>query len=239
MERMKVAEMIELKNVVKNYKDGDKTISALNEVNLKLEDNEFLVVLGPSGSGKSTLINIMSALDRSDLGQVLYDGVDICGLKEEKLTRFRRENIGFIFQAYYLLPDLNVENNIRMGANLIGNRSYEDIIEMLDLKEMGKRMPYQLSGGQQQRVAIARALTKKPKVLFCDEPTGALDEKTGKQVLTLLQNYRKKYNITIVMVTHNTGIAEMATRIVRMNSGNIMEDRKNEKILDAANVRWA
>lgn len=231
--------MIEMRNVVRKYKDGDKDIVALNEVDLKLDDNEFLVILGPSGSGKSTLINVMSALDRCDLGQVLYDDTNICKYNEKKLTKFRRENIGFIFQAYYLLPDLNVENNIRMGANLVENNDYQDIIEILDLKDMLKRMPYQLSGGQQQRVAIARALAKKPRVLFCDEPTGALDEKTGKQVLTLLQNYQKKHNITIVMVTHNSGIADMATRVIRMNSGNIIEDKKNENVIAAVNVRWA
>ena len=231
--------MIELRNVVKKYKDGDREIIALNEIDLKISDNEFLVILGPSGSGKSTLINVMSALDRVDSGQVIHGDSDISKLSDSKLTKFRRDNIGFIFQAYYLLPDLNVENNIRMGANLTKNKDYENIIAKLSLKDLLKRMPYQLSGGQQQRVAIARALSKKPKVLFCDEPTGALDEKTGKQVLKLLQNFQKEHNITIVMVTHNTGIAEMATRVIKMNSGNIIEDTKNDKVISASNVRWA
>lgn len=231
--------MIELRNVVKKYKDGDKEIIALNEIDLKISDNEFFVILGPSGSGKSTLINVMSALDRVDLGQVIHEDSDISNLSDSKLTKFRRDNIGFIFQAYYLLPDLNVENNIRMGANLTKNKDYENIIAELSLGDLLKRMPYQLSGGQQQRVAIARALAKKPKVLFCDEPTGALDEKTGKQVLKLLQNFQKEHNITIVMVTHNTGIAEMATRVIKMNSGNIIEDTKNDKVISASNMRWA
>lgn len=231
--------MIEMKNLVKYYQDGEKKIAALDEVSLSVGGKDFVVILGPSGSGKSTLINVMSALDRCDMGTIEYEGQRISDLSDRKMTQFRRNNVGFIFQEYYLLPDLNVENNIRMGGYLSQNNEYGEIIEMLDLKDLLKRMPYQLSGGQQQRVAIARALAKKPKVLFCDEPTGALDEKTGKQVLALIQKYQKKNNIAVVMVTHNQGIAAMATKIIRMNSGRIIQEEVNENVVNAADVRWA
>ncbi|MDR2888465.1 MAG: ABC transporter ATP-binding protein [Lachnospiraceae bacterium] len=231
--------MIKVSNAVKYYKDGEKKIAALSEVSLTVGNNELVVILGPSGSGKSTLINVMSALDRCDMGKIEYDGTVITDLPDRKMTRFRRDNVGFIFQEYYLLPDLTVENNIRMGASLAKNTDYGEIISMLDLDQLMKRMPYQLSGGQQQRVAIARALAKKPQVLFCDEPTGALDEATGKQVLSLLQDYQRKNNIAIVMVTHNQGIAAMASKVVRMNSGRIISEEINQNIADAADVRWA
>ncbi|HAU86669.1 MAG TPA: ABC transporter ATP-binding protein [Lachnospiraceae bacterium] len=231
--------MIKVQNLVKQYADGEGKIFALNDVSLEVENKEFVVILGPSGSGKSTLINVMSALDRCDLGSVIYDGEDITKYSDRKLTQFRRNNIGFIFQSYYLLPDLTVENNIRLGANLVHNTDYNTILETLNIKDYLKRMPYQLSGGQQQRVAIARALAKKPKILFCDEPTGALDEETGKLVLSLLQKYQEDNDVSIVMVTHNQGIADMATKVVKMNSGKIIEQYKNDTIVPAFRVRWA
>ncbi len=231
--------MIRVKNVVKTYADGEGKVYALNDVSLEVEEKDFMVILGPSGSGKSTLINIMSALDRCDLGRVLYDDLDITQLNEKRLTAFRREKVGFIFQSYYLLPDLNIENNIRMGASLVHNDDYGEIIEMLNLKDFLKRMPYQLSGGQQQRVSIARALAKKPKVLFCDEPTGALDEEHGKQVLALLQKYQENNTVSMIVVTHNQGIAAMANKIVRVNSGKIVEVQENDHVVPAAEVRWA
>ncbi|MGI6256711.1 MAG: ABC transporter ATP-binding protein [Anaerovoracaceae bacterium] len=231
--------MIQIENAVKTYKDGDGKIFALNDVTLDIGEEDFVVILGPSGSGKSTLINVMSGLDRCDLGRILYDGEDITLLKERELTLFRRKTVGFIFQSYYLLPDLNVENNIRMGANLVNNDDYREIVELLGLRELLNRMPFQLSGGQQQRVAIARALAKKPKVLFCDEPTGALDETHGKQVLSLLQKYQRENRVSIIMVTHNPGIASMATKVVKMNSGKIIGVKTNRQPEPASKVRWA
>ncbi len=225
--------------MVKTYADGTGKIYALNDVSIEVEEKDFMVILGPSGSGKSTLINVMSALDNCDLGKILYDDLDITQLKEKELVTFRRANIGFIFQSYYLLPDLNVENNIRMGANLVNNNDYKDIIEMLNIGDYLKRMPYQLSGGQQQRVSIARALAKKPKVLFCDEPTGTLDEIHGKQVLALLQKYQENNSVSIIMVTHNQGISAMANKVVRFKSGKIIDVVKNDKVLSAAEVRWS
>ncbi|HBA70175.1 MAG TPA: ABC transporter ATP-binding protein [Lachnospiraceae bacterium] len=231
--------MIRLKNVVKTYADGEGRVYALDDVSLEVEKKDFTVILGPSGSGKSTLVNVMSGLDRCDMGRIFYDDADITKLKEKELVAFRRENVGFVFQAYYLLPDLNVENNIRMGANLVHNEDYDEIVEMLNIKDYLKRMPYQLSGGQQQRVSIARALAKKPKVLFCDEPTGALDETHGKQVLALLQKYQEANPVSIVMVTHNQGISAMANKVVRVNSGKIIEVSENDSVLSAAEVRWS
>lgn len=231
--------MIRLKNVVKTYADGEGRVYALDDVSLEVEKKDFTVILGPSGSGKSTLVNVMSGLDRCDMGRIFYDDLDITKLKEKELVAFRRENVGFVFQAYYLLPDLNVENNIRMGANLVHNEDYDEIVEMLNIKDYLKRMPYQLSGGQQQRVSIARALAKKPKVLFCDEPTGALDETHGKQVLALLQKYQEANPVSIVMVTHNQGISAMANKVVRVNSGKIIEVSENDSVLSAAEVRWS
>ncbi len=230
--------MIKLQQVIKKYADGDNELYALNDIDLEIDNNEFAVILGPSGSGKSTLMNIMSGLDSCDFGKVQVDGIDITNLSEEKRTQFRRKNIGFIFQSYYLMSDLNVESNIQMGAFLGNNKNYQSIVDELNLETLLKRLPYQLSGGQQQRVAIARALSKKPKILFCDEPTGALDEEHGKQVLNLIQKYQKENNITVIMVTHNPSIANMANKVIRMNSGNIVSVTKNDSPVSVAEINW-
>lgn len=183
-------------------------------------------------------MNIMSGLDTSNFGKVLVDGLDITGLSESERGSFRREHIGFIFQSYYLMTDFNVESNIQMGAYLVKNKDYEDIIDSLKLNHLLKRMPFELSGGQQQRVAIARAFAKKPKILFCDEPTGALDEENGKQVLNLIQKYQMENNVTVIMVTHNPGIAKMANKVVKMNSGNIVDITENISPISADQVNW-
>lgn len=230
--------MIKVRQLIKKYADGEKDLYALNEIDLEISKGEFVVILGPSGSGKSTLMNIMSGLDDCDFGKVLIDELDITALTEAERTRFRRENIGFIFQSYYLMADLNVENNIKMGAFLVKNKDYDNVIDSLNLTHLLKRMPFQLSGGQQQRVAIARALSKKPKILFCDEPTGALDEEHGKQVLNLIQKYQIENHVTVVMVTHNPGIAQMANTVIKMNSGNIIDIIKNPSPISATQVKW-
>lgn len=231
--------MLVLDNIVKTYPNGDSKLNALDHVKLKIEDNEFVVVLGPSGSGKSTLMNVASGLDTCDAGTVRYNECEITKMSEKERTQFRRKHVGFIFQSYYLLPELTIENNIRMGAALTGQSDYAQIVEALGIQDLLQRYPYQLSGGQQQRVAIARSLAKKPQLLFCDEPTGALDEKSGKSVLRMLEYFHKDNNITIVMVTHNTGFARMATRVIRMNSGRIIEDRKNDAPVSADEVIWS
>ena len=231
--------MLKLENVVKTYPNGENDVHGLDHVQLEIAENEFVVVLGPSGSGKSTLINVASGLDTCDAGIVRFNDTEITKMSEKERTLFRRKNVGFVFQSYYLLPELTVENNIRMGAMLGDQVDYMQIVEALEIDSLMPRFPYQLSGGQQQRVAIARSLAKRPKVLFCDEPTGALDEKSGKAVLQMLENFRNKHSLTIVMVTHNTGIAQMATRVIRMNSGKIIEDKKNDHPIPAKDITWS
>lgn len=230
--------MISVNNLVKTYDNGESKLYALNEASFEIDNNEFVVILGPSGSGKSTLLNSVSGLEKPDRGSIKYDGREICGLDNRQLTAFRREKTAFIFQAYYLLPALNVEANIRMGANLAGVKDIAAIIEAVGLKGKEKSFPYQLSGGEQQRVSIARALAKKPEVLFCDEPTGALDEETGRQILKYLTALQKSGNLTIVMVTHNTNISRLANRIIKMNSGKIVEVVKNSKPAQVDEIAW-
>ncbi len=217
--------MIELKGVRKSYGANE----VLKGIDLRIEDQDYLVILGASGSGKSTLLNILSGLEKPDQGEVLYDGENIASLSESQLTKFRKDNIAFIFQQYYLLQELTVEQNVKMGAHLAKNQDYLPIIEAMGLKEKLHQYPSELSGGEQQRVAIARALAKKPKVLFLDEPTGALDEATGRQILSYIAQMKKELGFTLVMVTHNEHIAQLANTVVRVNSGQIQDITVNEE----------
>lgn len=196
------------------------------------------MILGASGSGKSTLLNCLSGLERVDGGSIEYDGVNVARLSDKELTKFRKDNIGFIFQQYYLLPNMTVEKNVRMGADLAGNADYAEIIKAVGLEEKIAKYPSELSGGEQQRVSVARALAKKPNVLFLDEPTGALDEKTGRQVLDYICKLHRKYGFTVIMVTHNANIAEIANTVVRMNSGKIAEIYTNETQKTAYEIGW-
>lgn len=230
--------MIQINGLTKTYENGESRLYALNNVSIEIEDNEFAVILGPSGSGKSTLLNTVSGLEKADSGSIKYDGRDISCLDQKQLTAFRREKTSFIFQAYYLLPALNVESNIRMGANLSGAKDYDKIIEAVGLAGKEKKLPRELSGGEQQRVSIARALAKKPQVLFCDEPTGALDEATGRQILKYLIELQKNSNFIIMMVTHNANIARLATKVIRMNSGKIVDIHRNPSPDDVDNIGW-
>ncbi len=230
--------MLRIENLVKSYQNGRELLYALNAVSLSIDDEEFVVILGPSGSGKSTLLNVISGLEQPDSGSVTYDDYEICGLNQKELTLFRRDKTAFIFQAYYLLPFLTVESNIKMGADLKGNKNISDIIDALGLGGLEKRLPYELSGGQQQRVSIARALAKKPDFLFCDEPTGALDEETSKQILTFLKQLQKQLKFTIIMVTHNASIAQIATKVIKMTSGKIVEVTSNAHPRDVNEITW-
>lgn len=215
--------MIEAKGVTKSYGLGESKTDVLKGIDLRISDGDFAVILGASGSGKSTLLNCLSGLERVDGGSIEYDGLNIAELSDKALTKFRKENIGFIFQQYYLLPDMTVDKNVRMGADLAGNADYREIIKAVGLEAKAAKYPSELSGGEQQRVSVARALAKKPKVLFLDEPTGALDEKTGRQVLDYICKLHTEYGFTIVMVTHNANIAEMANTVIRMNSGKLLK----------------
>lgn len=230
--------MTELVNVCKSYGSGDSRTDALKDVSLTVRNGEYVVILGASGGGKSTLLNVMSGLETPDCGEVIYDGVDISKLKDRELTEFRRKNVGFVFQQYYLLPDMTVEKNVRMGADLAGNKNYADVIAAVGLENKRKKYPSELSGGEQQRVSVARALAKKPSVLFLDEPTGALDEQTGRQVLDYIIKLKRELGFTMVAVTHNENIAYTADRIIKMNSGRIADMIENGTPKSAYEIGW-
>lgn len=230
--------MIKSENIRKFYGTGDRRSEILKGISMEIERGSFTVILGASGSGKSTLLNVLSGLERTDEGSVLYDGENIEKLTDSGLTEFRKRKIGFIFQQYYLLPNLNVDKNVKMGAQLGGNKDYREIIKALGLAEKSDKYPNQLSGGEQQRVAVARALAKNPEVLFLDEPTGALDEETGRQVLDCISELRQKSGFTIIMVTHNANIAEMAQRVIKMNSGKIAGEYENKAPKTAYEIGW-
>ena len=230
--------MIKIDKLTKYYGKNESRFKALDEVSLSIEKGEFVVILGASGSGKSTLLNVMSGLESIDEGSVSYDDYHLESMKEKELTKFRKENTAFIFQQYYLLPHLNVEKNVRMGADLANNKDILPYIEAVGLADKRKKFPSELSGGEQQRVAIARALSKKPKVLFLDEPTGALDEKTGRLVLDYIIKLQKEQGFTMIMVTHNANIAETADRIIRMNSGKIIDSTTNKVKKTAYEIGW-
>ncbi len=230
--------MIAISEITKSYGNGDGKTQVLKGITMQINEGDFVVVLGASGSGKSTFLNVISGLERPDSGSVTYGSLEITKLSDSKLTRFRKDNIGFIFQQYYLLQNMTVEKNVRMGAELADNGDYREIITAVGLEDKSKKYPSELSGGEQQRVSVARALAKKPKVLFLDEPTGALDEETGRQVLDYICKLHKEYGFTIVMVTHNQNIAEMANTVVKMNSGKISEISVNKVRKTAYEIGW-
>lgn len=229
-----------LKNVNKVYKTGDIETYALKDVSLEIKQGELLVIVGPSGSGKSTLLNVISGLDSPTSGEISFNGEVISKYDSKKLTKFRRDNLGFIFQQYNLLQNLTVKENIEIGA-AIGKNPFEidEIIQKVGIESEKNKYPYQLSGGQQQRVSIARSVAKNPDILFCDEPTGALDEATGKQVLDILQKMNEEFKTTTVVITHNPNIALMADRVIKMNSGRIAEIVKNEFKKNAFEINWS
>ena len=230
--------MIKVNDIIKSYGNGESRLQVLQGIHLEINDGDFVVILGASGSGKSTLLHVISGLERPDSGEVFYDSTDITVLSDNELTAFRKENIGFIFQQYYLLPNMDVDRNVKMGADLAGNKNYREVIEAFGLGEKLHKYPSELSGGEQQRISVARALAKKPRVLFLDEPTGALDEQTGRQVLDYIYRLKNKYGFTMVMVTHNLNIAEMAKTVIKMNSGKISDIYQNEVQKTAYEIGW-
>ena len=218
--------ILETVSLNKHYGKGEGLVKAIDNTNIKIKEGEFIAIVGKSGSGKSTLLHMLGALDRPTSGKVLIDNNDISNMKEEQLAVFRRRKIGFIFQYYNLIPSVNVWENIVLPVGLDGRRVdvefTNDILKTLGLDSKKKNMPNTLSGGQQQRVAIARALASKPAIILADEPTGNLDSKTEEEVLTLLKMSAKKYNQTIVMITHDEGIAQMADRVINIEDGKVV-----------------
>lgn len=232
--------LYELKNVSKIYTINNTDNHAVDNVSLELTAGEIIVILGPSGSGKSTLLNLLSGIDTPTKGEIHFKDKRLDKMDSDALTDYRKDHLGFIFQSYNLVSSLTVKENIELGKELSTNPlNMEDVMKSVELKEQKNKYPYQLSGGQMQRVAISRALVKNPDVLFCDEPTGALDEKTGKKGLELLQQINKKYNTTMIIVTHNPSIALMANTVIKMNSGKITEIIYNKEVVEAKELRWA
>lgn len=228
--------MISAKNIYKSFNGG--AVRVLKDVSLEIQGGEFVVILGASGSGKSTLMSVLSGLERADEGTVSVNGEIISTMTDKQLTEFRRKNIGFIFQQYYLMPHLSVENNVKLGADLAKNKDFREVIKAVGLEDKVNSKPFELSGGEQQRVCIARALAKNPNILFLDEPTGALDEQTGRDVLDYIINLKRERGFTMIMVTHNENIAQTADTVIRMNSGKIIEAIKNKVCKSAFEIGW-
>lgn len=228
--------MIKAENIVKSFNGG--AVEVLKGISLEIQDGDFAVILGASGSGKSTFMSVMSGLERPDSGKVFHGDEEITSMTDKQLTQFRRREVGFIFQQYYLLSHLSVDKNVKMGADLSGNKNYREIIERVGLADKLKSKPAELSGGEQQRVCIARALAKNPHVLFLDEPTGALDEATGRSVLDYITKLQRECGFTMIMVTHNLNIADMADTVIKMNSGKIAHIYKNASPKSAYEIGW-
>lgn len=230
---------LQVENVKKSYKTGEVSTEALKGTGLNLEKAEIGVILGPSGSGKSTLLHIIGGIDRADAGKVTVGGIDVAALKDRQLTEYRREQVGFVFQFYNLIPHLTVAENIDVVSNISKSPlSTTEVLKAVDMLEKKSRFPKELSGGEQQRVAIARAVVKHPNLLLCDEPTGALDFKTARDILILLRQINQDYGATILMITHNTAIGAMANKVYRMRSGEIVGVVVNERALAAERIEW-
>ncbi|NLT38831.1 MAG: ABC transporter ATP-binding protein [Clostridiales bacterium] len=230
---------IVFENVSKRYKMGEVTIVAVDNVCFEIEKGEFTVITGASGAGKTTVLNILGGIDSCDSGRITVDKKEVSSLSESELVRYRRTDVGFVFQFYNLIQNLTAKENVELAAQISGSGAdVEWILARVGLRERMDNFPSQLSGGEQQRVAIARALAKSPKLLLCDEPTGALDYSTGKMILSLLQQTAKKENMTVVLITHNAGIAPMADRVIRLKSGTVEYVRTNPAPVSVEYLEW-
>lgn len=231
--------LVEFKNVVKQYKMGEVTINAVDDISFNIEQGEFAVVVGSSGAGKTTVLNILGGMDSVTSGEVFVDDKDITKLSDKKLIDYRRYDIGFVFQFYNLIPNLTAKENVELATQISKDPLDCDIaLESVGLAERKNNFPAQLSGGEQQRVSIARALAKRPKLLLCDEPTGALDYNTGRAILKLLQETCRKEKMTVVLITHNSAITPMADRVIRMKSGKVIENTVNENPVNVEDIEW-
>lgn len=230
---------LEIKGIKKSFGAGESRVDVLKGIDLEIEKGEFCVLLGPSGSGKSTLLNIIGGIDGADAGSITIQGERLEDMKEKKLSLYRRKHLGYIFQMYNLIPNLTVRENIEVGAYLSDRPlDVDELLGTLGLYEHQQKLPNQLSGGQQQRTAIGRAIVKNPDILLCDEPTGALDYNTSKEILKLIETVNHKYGNTIVMVTHNDAIKDMADRVVKLRDGMIRRNYQNEQKIPAADLEW-
>ena len=230
---------LEIRGIKKSFGTGDSRVNVLKGLDLDIEKGEFCVLLGPSGSGKSTLLNIIGGLDGADEGSITIEGERLEDMTEKKLSLYRRKHLGYIFQMYNLIPNLTVRENIEVGAYLSDHPlDVDELLDTLGLYEHQKKLPNQLSGGQQQRTAIGRAIVKNPDILLCDEPTGALDYHTSKEILKLIETVNQRYGNTIIMVTHNDAIKDMADRVVKLRDGMIRKNYRNEVKIPAINLEW-
>ena len=230
---------LEIRGIKKSFGTGDSRVNVLKGLDLDIEKGEFCVLLGPSGSGKSTLLNIIGGIDGADEGSITIEGERLEDMTEKKLSLYRRKHLGYIFQMYNLISNLTVRENIEVGAYLSNHPlDVDELLHTLGLYEHQKKLPNQLSGGQQQRTAIGRAIVKNPDILLCDEPTGALDYSTSKEILKLIEQVNRKYGNTVVMVTHNNAIEKMADRVVKLHDGRIRENCRNETRMAAEDLEW-
>ena len=230
---------LEINQIRKSYGSGESRVEVLKGIDLSVEQGEFCVLLGPSGSGKSTLLNIIGGIDQADSGDICIRGERMADMKEKKLTLYRRKHLGYIFQMYNLIPNLTVRENVEVGAYLSEKSlDVDELLHTLGLYDHRNKLPNQLSGGQQQRTAIGRAIVKNPDILLCDEPTGALDYNTSKEILKLIEKVNQKYGNTVIMVTHNDAIKDMADRVVRLRDGMIRKNYLNEQKLSADALDW-
>ena len=230
---------IEFKNVCKEYKMGEIKIKALENTNFSVEEGELVVIVGPSGAGKTTTLNILGGMDSATSGEVIVDGKRVTKLKNKELIKYRREDIGFVFQFYNLVQNLTAKENVELATQICKNSlDPDEVLEKVGLEERKNNFPSQLSGGEQQRVAIARAIAKNPKLLLCDEPTGALDYKTGKQILKLLQDTARKENMTVIIITHNTALAPMADKVIHFKNGTAEKIEINNNPLPIEQIEW-
>ena len=230
---------IEFKNIVKEYKMGEVTIKALNNTNFEIEKGELVVIVGPSGAGKTTTLNILGGMDKATSGEVIVDGKEITKLNDKKLIEYRRNDIGFVFQFYNLVQNLTAKENVELATQICSDAlDVNEILEKVGLSDRKDNFPAQLSGGEQQRVAIARAIAKNPKLLLCDEPTGALDYKTGKSILKLLQEMARKEKMTVAIITHNGAIAPMADKVIHFKNGTAEKIEINDNPISIYEIEW-
>ncbi|MCR4668483.1 MAG: ABC transporter ATP-binding protein [Clostridia bacterium] len=230
---------LEVKDIYKSFGKGDSLVDVLKGISLSLERGQFCVLLGPSGSGKSTLLNIIGGIDSADSGEIIIDGESVGGMDDKRLTAYRREHLGYVFQMYNLIPNLTVRENIEVGAYLSKDPlDVDELLDVLGLREHAGKLPNQLSGGQQQRTSIGRAIVKNPDLLLCDEPTGALDYNTSKEILALIERVNRKYGNSIVMVTHNEVLGKMADVVLRLRDGRVRERTENERRALVEELEW-